>query len=236
MTTLRIASYNLRKCRGADGRRDPVRVLSVINALAADVVALQEVDLRLGRRPAALPRALIAAETDFEPVTFEATGPDSLGWHGQTVLVRRGLHAAAVERVALPGLEPRGALAVDIGRTGTSAAPAPFRLVAAHLGLRRTDRRAQWARLRDVLEGAAPRPGLMIGDFNEWSAARGFEPLSGLAVHAPGRSYPARAPFGALDRVVLGPGVHLRGSGVLDTALARRASDHLPIWVDLAGL
>ncbi|WP_415183306.1 endonuclease/exonuclease/phosphatase family protein [Phaeovulum sp.] len=227
---LRIASYNLRKCKGSDGRRDPDRVVSVINALAADVIALQEVDLRMGARPAALPATLITAETDFLPVSLAGTGPDSLGWHGQTVLVRRGLSVQGVTPLPLPGWEPRGALAVDLmGAAGVS-----FRLIAAHLGLRRSDRRAQWARLRDALE-TAEGSGAIIGDFNEWSASRGFEPLQGLAVHAPGRSFPARAPMAMLDRIVLGPGLALTRAGVLDTALARTASDHLPIWGDITG-
>lgn len=226
---LRIASYNLRKCKGSDGRRDPGRVVSVINALSADVVALQEVDLRLGARPAALPAALIASDTDFVPVPLAGTGPDSLGWHGQTVLVRRNLPVLGVVALPLPGWEPRGALAVDLG---TQAAP--FRVIAAHLGLRRSDRRLQWARLRAALE-AAPGGGAIIGDFNEWALSRGFEPLEGLAVHAPGRSFPARAPMAMLDRIVLGPGLTLTRAGVLDTALARQASDHLPIWGDIAG-
>jgi len=38
-----------------------------------------------------------------------------------------------------------------------------------------------------------------------------------------------------LDRIVLGRGLTLTRAGVLDTALARQASDHLPIWGDIAG-
>jgi len=43
---LRLASYNIHKALGTDGRRDPGRVLEVVNALGADVVALQEADRR----------------------------------------------------------------------------------------------------------------------------------------------------------------------------------------------
>ena len=56
---LRIASYNIRKARGLDQRRAPERIIEVINMLGADVIALQEADLRLGPRPAALPPASI---------------------------------------------------------------------------------------------------------------------------------------------------------------------------------
>lgn len=229
--TVRIASYNLHKCVGTDRKRDPTRNLAVINALAADVVALQEVDRRLGARPAALPEKLIEAETDFHAVELPRTGPDSLGWHGQTVLVRRGTRVLAAEGIDLPGLEPRGALAVRMTVDGA----APFALIAAHLGLRRADRRAQWARIAGLLNDMA-MPAVALGDFNEWSRERGFEACRGLQVHVPGPSYPAFAPIGRLDRIVTTPGLRVRRMGVFDSALARRASDHLPIWADVAGL
>ena len=49
---IRLVSYNNRKARGLDQQFDPVRILSVINGLGADVIALQEADHRLGDRPA----------------------------------------------------------------------------------------------------------------------------------------------------------------------------------------
>ncbi|TMV90145.1 metal-dependent hydrolase [Thioclava sp. BHET1] len=230
--TLRIASYNLHKCVGSDGTCDPARVLAVINALQADVVALQEVDRRMGMRPAALPLRMITEHSDFERHDMPRTGPDSLGWHGQVILVRRGTRVLGVEPITLPGLEPRGALAVKIAPDSG----APFLLVGAHLGLRRGDRRAQWARIVQVMRAARPHPAVAIGDFNEWRSKRGFEGLSGYHIHAPGPSYPARAPFGRLDRIVTAPGLRVVRAGVLDTPLSRVASDHLPIWADISGI
>nr|MDP9324305.1 endonuclease/exonuclease/phosphatase family protein [Acidobacteriota bacterium] len=40
---IRIATYNIHRCRGMDRRTMPSRVAEVIRALNADVVALQEV-------------------------------------------------------------------------------------------------------------------------------------------------------------------------------------------------
>lgn len=53
---LRLASYNLHKCRGMTGPHAPERNLAVISALKPDIIALQEVDFRFGARPEALPR------------------------------------------------------------------------------------------------------------------------------------------------------------------------------------
>lgn len=229
--TTRIASYNTHKCVGTDGVRNPGRVIDVINALGADVIALQEVDRRLGDRPAALPARMIQTLTDYDIADLPRTGPNSLGWHGQAVLIRRGARIDATHGIDLPGLEPRGALSATISVAGRPS----FTLFAAHLGLRRRDRRAQWERIARQMEDA-PAPPLAIGDFNEWSKLKGFEPLTGFEVHAPGRSYPSRLPFGRLDRLVTGPGVTVERMGVFDSPVARRASDHLPIWADVSAM
>ena len=41
--TLRVATYNIHRCRGLDGRTNPARIAEVIRAIDADVIALQEV-------------------------------------------------------------------------------------------------------------------------------------------------------------------------------------------------
>ena len=40
---LRVATYNIHRCRGLDGRTNPARTAEVIRAIEADVIALQEV-------------------------------------------------------------------------------------------------------------------------------------------------------------------------------------------------
>ena len=198
-----------------------MRILAVLNGLDADVIALQEADLRLGTRPSALCRNLIAAETDFEVVPV-ARNEVSLGWHGNAVLVRKGMAHGAVTHIDLPGLEPRGAVRVDL--------PA-FSLVATHLGLMRRHRVHQLRVIAKALEGA-PRA-VVAGDFNEWSPHKGLDLLAAFCVHAPGHSFHAARPIAALDRIAVSDGLDVRGAGVMQEGLARHASDHLPIWVDI---
>ena len=223
---MRIVSYNIRKARGFDQRRNPGRILDVINSLQGDIVVLQEADKRLGPRRAALPRAFVEANSDYT-VAPVAQNDVSLGWHGNAVLLRDGFRARCIRHLALPGLEPRGAVRLDIdGRVA-------FSLVATHLGLRRRDRRAQQA----VINAAVPASAraVVAGDFNEWSQKKGLEPFADrFSVFGPGRSYPARSRLAALDRFALSPGVVLKDAGVEAGALAKRASDHLPIWGELA--
>lgn len=225
---LRIASYNVHKCVGMDRRRDPGRIVGVLNALGADIVALQEVDHRLGARPAALSARLIEDETDFGILPFATSNP-SLGWHGQTILVRRGIAVSRIRRVQLPGLEPRGALMAEI-----DTPTAPLRVVAVHLGLIRRYRRMQLAAIRAALSRRAEMQTLIVGDFNEWSLRGGVEALGpDFRVHAPGRTFPAPRPLAALDRVALLDGLHLKDAQVFVGGAARMASDHLPICIDL---
>ncbi|MGC8203502.1 endonuclease/exonuclease/phosphatase family protein [Aliiroseovarius sp. PTFE2010] len=222
----RFASYNLRKCRGTDGKRAPGRVIDVINSIGADVIALQEADMRLGPRPAALPPRLIETHTDYQVVPA-ATSPVSVGWHGNAVLVRRGVAAGQITRIDLPGLEPRGALAVDLPH---------LRVVGVHLGLLRWSRIAQLAHIRAVLNDLPEMPTLIMGDFNEWSMRKGLDTLhDAYRVLAPGRSFHASRPMAALDRIAYSDNFDLRDAGVCETDESRRASDHLPIWADLSG-
>ncbi len=227
--TLRTASYNIRKCVGLDRRRNPERILSVISGVEADVMVLQEADRRLGDRPATLDRARIAEVTGLGVVEVE--GGVSLGWHGNAILTRRDIEVTRISRVDLPGLEPRGALMVELRRERVA-----LRVVATHLGLARRHRRRQLAHLVEEVVGTGQdMPTVILGDFNEWSATRGMEPLHPhYTVFTPGRSFHAARPVAALDRIAIGPGIDVMGGGVLKTGAARIASDHLPVWADLA--
>jgi endonuclease/exonuclease/phosphatase family metal-dependent hydrolase len=229
MTSLRVASYNIRKCVGLDRRRDPDRVLGIIAELGADAVALQEADRRLGERPATLERGRIETITGLVPVDL-AANDISLGWHGNAVLLHPRIRVEAVRRLDLPGLEPRGAVLIEAARDGRS-----FRMVAVHLGLTRAFRRKQ---LNEIVKAAAPAkdeiPTVILGDMNEWRNDRGLEPFAPhFTVHAPGLSFHAARPVAALDRIALNRRMTLHDAGVHHSEAARIASDHLPVWADL---
>ncbi len=220
---LKIASYNIRKAVGLDWKRDPARILGILGHIDADVVMLQEADKRLGNRPAALPRFLIDQETDYEVVDL-APNDVSLGFHGNAVLVRRGLEVGEAKTLDLPGLEPRGAVHVDV--SGLS-------IVGTHLGLLRSWRHRQMRAILNHL-GEGTEGTVIAGDFNEWFPHRGFEPWDGIFRRVePGPSFHATFPVRSLDAIAYGSGLRVEDSGVVTTAVARRASDHLPIWAVL---
>ena len=226
--TLRVASYNIRKCIGLDRRRDPERVLSVLAELDADVIALQEADRRLGPRPSALPKDRIPLVTGLSAVPFEE-GSVSLGWHGNAILLRDDLTIEVADMLDLPSLEPRGAVLNEF-----SSSRGDLRVVGVHLGLTRSHRRAQWEEIREVLDKRAEMPTVVLGDYNEWREDRGLEPLEDdFTIHSPGLSFHSARPVASLDRIALTRELELQDAGVHERGEALRASDHLPIWADL---
>lgn len=224
--SLRIASYNLQKCVGLDFRRNPRRILEVLEDTGADIAVLQEADKRLPPRPAALPHDMIAAE-GWHALPFGTSG--SLGWHGNAILVRPGITATATAEIELPGLEPRGAIRAELD-TPIGA----LRLVGLHLGLVARWRRLQCAALRRALSEVPPKPVLLAGDFNAWGPARDLDAELGMVNLLPSPpSYPAPRPVAPLDRFGIGCGLRAGAVRVHRAQPARIASDHLPIVVEL---
>jgi endonuclease/exonuclease/phosphatase family metal-dependent hydrolase len=227
--TLRLVSYNMRKAVGLDWRRHPHRTLDVLNALTPDVVVLQEADRRLGPRRSAIPKRLIETETDFCAADV-AVNDVSLGWHGNAILLRRGIPVLKVERIELPGLEPRGAVLVRV-----LTPLGELVVVGVHLALVRRWRRRQLAVIRRHLSEEDAARSVVAGDFNEWSSVDGLEPLAGaFDVVSPGMTFHSTRPSAALDKFAYGRLVQLGAAGVDRSALARRSSDHLPIWMEMS--
>ena len=221
-----VASYNVHKCVGLDRRFDPARTMQVISEIDADVIALQEADQRFGDRAGLLDLAAVERETGLIPVPL-AGRLKSHGWHGNVVLYRKGSVASA-RQLVLPGAEPRGAVIVDL-----ELEAGPLRVIAAHFGLLRHSRKLQAGTLLSAAELHSDKPTVLVGDLNEWrlgkrSSLRSLEPAFGPA-HAVVPSFPSRFPVLALDRVMARPHNLLTELQAHDTALARIASDHLPI-------
>ncbi|HIP24594.1 MAG TPA: metal-dependent hydrolase, partial [Rhodobacteraceae bacterium] len=211
---------------GRDYRRDPARVLSVLAAMDPDIVALQEVDRRFGRRTSSLPPAMITAETDLEIVDL-AHRPESIGWHGNAILLRRGTKVLDIHTLALQGLEPRGAVVVDLEN---------LRVVGVHLALLRRARQAQVAQIAAFLARMPYKPTLIMGDFNEWSRqSRNLSALDAqFNLHTPGHSFPSSKPLVGLDKIALSRELSFENGGVHSCEAARKASDHMPIWADIS--
>lgn len=235
MTDLTVSSYNIHKAVGTDMRRDPARTVQVIRELGADIVALQEVDRRFGDRRGVLDPDMLRDQTGLTPVALtDRLGEKAHGWHGNLLLLR-GAEVEAARAVTLPGLEPRGAIVADIRLAGQ-----PLRIIAAHLGLLHQSRLLQARFLTQEIDAGDGRPTLVMGDFNEWRLGAGCSlmPLR-RGLRAVKRSastiasFPAQMPVLPLDRIIGCRQADVYDLHAHDSALARKASDHLPIRASL---
>jgi endonuclease/exonuclease/phosphatase family metal-dependent hydrolase len=222
-----VASYNVHKCVGTDGNFDPGRILNVVLELDADIIALQEADQRFGTRRGLLDLKTLYSRGGYRSVLDEGSKKLSHGWHGNVVLHRLG-SVSAVEKLSLPGLEPRGAVLVDFDVQGI-----PLRIIAAHLGLLHRSRTLQAEAILGAAHPVDDRPVILLGDTNEWrsgqrSALRMFDPhLADVDMAV--ASFPSRFPLWPLDRVLTNRHVTVFEMSAVETKLARIASDHLPV-------
>lgn len=221
---LTLVSYNIRKAVGADLRRRPDRILDVLAECHADVVLLQEADRRFGdRRTALSPSALDDRGWRVAPLGGR---PAAIGWHGNAMLLSGRAELVRAEQVALPCLEPRGAILAEVRVAG-----APLRIVGAHLDLSGLWRARQVRALAAMLQSLPhDLPTLVAGDFNEWRLAPGWSRrMNGLRPVPLGPSFPARLPVARFDRVFASPDIEVLAAEVHRSALASIASDHLPV-------
>ena len=248
--TITVASYNMHRAVGLDGRRDPHRVLKVLQEIDADVVALQEADKRIGGRGSTVPHELIDSHGLYKPVHFGVrhkrplekarkhaerllkVNTRNIGWHGNAILVKRHIGILDCAVLDLPTFEPRGAVMAEL-----LIGDRPLRVVGMHLDLSGLWRRRQ---MRAILDSIAARPQSMptvlMGDTNEWRTFAGclkdLEPEFHIVPTGP--SFHSRRPVAALDRIIVHRDLNIEAAGVHMSHNARRASDHLPIWARLA--
>jgi endonuclease/exonuclease/phosphatase family metal-dependent hydrolase len=234
MTALKLMTYNVRRCLGADGRLSPRRIAEIIAASGADIDALQEVDV--GRlRSGHVDQATLLAELTGMHAHFHPALKLKEERYGDAILTRSPSRLIKAGLLPFPrGAEPRGALWVRLHPGGM-----PLDVINTHLGLRPAERRLQVDALlgAEWLGHAAGHPALLLaGDFNALPGGRSHRRLSAalgdgrLAV--PGRrraTFPAALPLLALDHIFAGAAIRFLSLDTVATPLARIASDLLPL-------
>ena len=234
---MRFVSWNVHGAVGTDGRRDPDRIARVLEALAPDVVGLQEVGG--ARRPDDPddPAAVYASALGLRHV-FGATIHRAGIAYGNAILSRHPVEATRTYDLSVPGREPRGCLRADV-----AAESSRLHVFVVHLGLSWFEQRRQAMQLlsADILRDAALAfPLVLLGDFNapfnrttvpRWLRRQ----LTDCAESAGGASptFPSRFPLLRLDRVYVDSAFRVARCAPDRSPLARKASDHLPLVVDL---
>jgi len=221
---LRIATWNIHDAKGSDGRRDLARVAQVIGQLHAPLVGLQEVSCGPGD---ACDVAELASSNGYRwhaVPTFQRRHTDLT--HGNALLTTLPVDEIRIHDLSVPGREPRGALEARV-RWGSQR----LRVVVTHLGLRAGERRRQVERLLGVITDDDVAATILLGDINEWWLwGRPLRWLHRRFGASPAlRTFPARAPLFALDRIWVHPPRALAGVERVAAGGSPHASDHLPL-------
>jgi len=221
---LTLATYNIHRCIGTDGRFEPERVAEVLKLLQADFIALQEVETRSDGGIDLLEQ--FSHATGMKEIVAGPTMYRSDSQYGNALLSRHPLERHETIDISYPEREPRGAISatalIDDCR---------IHLLATHLGLRPVERRDQVRLLLSELEKQKSDISILMGDLNEWFLWG--RPLRWLHRHftrtsAPA-TFPARFPLLSLDRIWVDPRSAIRSIRRVSNPTSRLASDHLPI-------
>jgi endonuclease/exonuclease/phosphatase family metal-dependent hydrolase len=238
MNRFRIASYNIHKGRGLDGRVCIERIGRVLAEIDADIVALQEVVSHDGRSIQDHQASYLADRLGY----FHAIGETRKhqgGVYGNVTLSRWNFELIRHVDLSVPRREERGVLRTDI-RVGSHL----LHIFNVHLGTAHRERRTQAIRLidEDLLRSIdITGPRIVLGDFNEWTHGLVTKTLSAefhltdLRTHLRRtRAYPAILPLLNLDHIYLDPHLQIRQAFFHRKRLSLIASDHLPLVAELA--
>ncbi len=231
--TLRIATYNIHRCRGLDGRTRPDRIASVLRGIDADVVALQEV-VGAGPRGGSHAEELGAALG----MGWVMAAARHLRGHqfGNAVLSRFPITHHVEHDLSWKTCEPRRLQRADIAVHGGT-----LHVYNVHLGTAILERRHQARRLATIVAdrhvGGAK---LVLGDFNEWTRGLATTLLS-ERLHSIDlrnflrrrRTYPGLFPILHLDHIYYEGRLEVVGIELPRTRLSLVASDHLPLVADI---
>ncbi len=224
MTDLRVLCYNVHSLR------DDTRALAaIVREAAPDVAILQEAPRRFRWRQKC---ADLARSFDL---VVAGGGLPSLGNLILTNLRVRARDTWCVQFPLTPGRHMRGAVFVrcTVGRTTFVAA-------GSHLSTDTNERPGQATLLKKGLSEAG-EPVIFGGDLNENSGGAAWRTLADGLVDAAAvagaherATFPCAGRRDRIDVVFVDPSWSVVGYDVIDTPEARKASDHLPLIVDLS--
>jgi endonuclease/exonuclease/phosphatase family metal-dependent hydrolase len=238
-----VMTWNLHGCVGTDGRYDPERSLAVIREVGPDVLGLQEVR----RRPGNDVVTLLEGEFPGYDILFLRTLTDEAGEYGNVLISRYPVleHIDISLDQDTPGgvinkrretrrAEARRAIFARLDVSGKAVW-----VIVTHLGVERAARRAQARKLTGAIHRhirLESEPALLMGDINEWRWPNPFLRLLDrtFSRHSARRTFPSRFPLLPLDRIWMTHHLDRQDVRVHVSRLSRRASDHLPLCVNVS--
>jgi endonuclease/exonuclease/phosphatase family metal-dependent hydrolase len=230
---LKVATYNVHKCKGLDGRTRPDRIAKVLSELDADVIALQEV--------VSIPNS--SSEHDQCKYLAQALGMHHCtgvtrkhrgGAYGNVILSKLPIVHHRNHDISVDEHERRGCLRADL-----EFHESLIHVFNVHLGTAYLERRQQVRKLvtKDILHNE-DLLGMrtVVGDFNEWTRGLATQMLSAHLQSADvrahlnrSRTYPGILPVLHLDHVYYDAALILTRLTLVRNRSSLIASDHLPL-------
>lgn len=238
MKLIRVATYNIHKCQGMDGRVKPERVARVLEEINADVIALQEVLSIPDRRETDDQARFLAQALGMDYRHAEARRLHG-GVYGNALLTRFPLDCHENLDITHHGREERTVQRADLRIDGHH-----LHVFNLHLGTGFFERRFQARALMDhrILRSDGLRgERIVMGDLNEWT--RGLvthtltQELRRVDLEVPllrRRTFPGLLPFLHLDYIYYEHTLRARDAFFHVSRMALMASDHLPLVADFA--
>jgi endonuclease/exonuclease/phosphatase family metal-dependent hydrolase len=231
---LRIATYNIHRCRGMDRRTAPQRIVEVLRDIDADVVALQEV---VGAGPAGAGQAEEIGAAIVMGWVMASVRHLRRHLFGNVILSRFPIAHHSQYDLSWRTCEPRACqradLDLDHGRV--------LHVYNVHLGTAVLERRYQAPRLASYVHDRRVKgPKIILGDFNEWMRGLATRTLNSLFESIDiqshlkrRRTYPGIFPVVHLDHIYYEGDVEVRSVELPRNRKALMASDHLPLVANL---
>lgn len=222
--SLKVMTYNIKNGYGMDDVRDPARVGAVIDRQMPDVVAVQEVDSMTNRSGKRYVLGELGAATAMYPVYAPAIDYDG-GKYGIGMLTRK--KPLSVTRLPLPGREEKRAMVILEFED--------YAVGCTHLSLTEEDAIASTAIILKEAKRLAPKPFVLMGDFNSHPDSEVMKRLSQRFVNIGDTkvpTFPSNRPYERIDFILVAncPDAMSWGTKVIDEQVA---SDHRPIVSNL---
>lgn len=231
--TIRVATYNIHRARGLDGRTRLERIAAVLATVDADIVALQEV---VGASPLKAGQAAELGAALGMGWVMAPTRHWRTALFGNVVLSRFPVKHHVQHDLTWKTCEPRNVQRVDF-----EVDSQVLHFYNVHLGTALLERRHQAARLASLVhDRRVTGPKIVLGDFNEWARGLATDILAerlqsvDLRQHLKrGRTYPGFFPILHLDHIYYEGRVEVVTVSTPRDRLALVASDHVPLVADL---
>lgn len=236
---IRMVTYNVHGCVGMDGQLSPERIARVISQSGANIICLQELDVcrhRSGKRDQARVIAeCLAMNHEFHPAWHleeEQFGNAILTRFPMRVVEAKGLHHHKSDR------SRRSALWVEINIDLVNS----LQVINSHISIYPQEQLIQARQLLEewVQPASLLGPVILCGDFNARPNSKTHQvfdkqmrDVEYLSAEPAKSTYFSPYPLTRVDHIFITEELLPKNVQVLNSRIAKVASDHLPLVTDL---